>query len=91
LTGRGLEKLAENQLVRSFSTEIRTYDPTYSYGKDFFLGDTITVIDERLGITADAVVHGVERAVGAQGESLRFVFGYGQPTLYDILKRKVGK
>ncbi len=91
LTVRGKEKLAENQLVRSFDTEIRTYDPTYSYGKDFFLGDTITVTDERLGVTVDAVVQGVERSVSAQGESLTLTLGYGQPTIYDILKRKAGK
>ena len=28
LTARGKEKLAEHQLVRSFSAEVRTYDPT---------------------------------------------------------------
>lgn len=29
LANRGREKLAENQLVRSFAAEVRTYDPTY--------------------------------------------------------------
>lgn len=91
LTNRGREKLAENQLVHSFSADIRTYNPTYVYGKDFFLGDTITVTDDRLGVTVDAVVQGVERSVGAQGEALTFTLGYGQPTIYDILKRKAGK
>ena len=42
LASRGLEKLAEHQLVRSFAAEVRTYDPTYVCGQDFFLGDTIT-------------------------------------------------
>lgn len=91
LTTRGREKLAENQLVRSFSAEVRTYDPTYIYGEDFFLGDTITVTDERLGLTVDAVVQGAERTVSAQGETLTLTLGFGPPTLYDILKRKAGK
>lgn len=91
LTARGKEKLAENQLVQAFSTEVRTYNPTYVYGEDFFLGDTITVIDDRLGVTVDAVVQGVQRAVDKNGESLTFTLGYGQPTIYDILKRKVEK
>lgn len=91
LVNRGQQKLAENQLVRSFSTDVRTYDPTYPYGEDFQLGDTITVTDERLGITVDAVVHGVERSVSSEGESLTLTFGYGQPTIYDILKRKAAK
>lgn len=91
LAARGDQKLAENQLVRSFSAAVRTYDPTYSYGGDFQLGDTITVTDERLGVTVDAVVSGVGRSVGAQGESLTLTFGYGQPTAYDILHRKADK
>lgn len=91
LTDRGREKLAENQLVQSFAADARTYDPTYTYGGDYQLGDTITVTDERLGVTADAVVQGVERSVGAQGEGLTLTLGYGQPNIYDILKRKAEK
>lgn len=91
LTTRGKEKLAENQLVRSFSAVVRTLNPTYVYGVDFFLGDTITVTDERLGVTVDAVVQSVQRSVGTDGESMTITFGYGQPTLFDILKRKAVK
>lgn len=90
LENRGQEKLAENQLVKSFLAVIRTIDPTYTLGEDFQLGDTITVIDERLGVTADAVVQGVERAVGEDGESMVLTLGYSQPTIYDVL-RKAGK
>ena len=90
LENRGREKLAENQLVKSFSAVIRTIDPTYTLGEDFHVGDTITVIDERLGVTADAVVQGVERAVGEDGESMVLTLGYSQPTIYDVL-RKAGK
>ena len=91
LAGRGLEKLAEHQLVRSFSVVVRTRDPTYVYGVDFFLGDTITVSDERLGVTVDAVVQGARRTAGEDGETLTLTLGYGPPTLGDILKRKAGK
>ena len=91
LTTRGAERLAENQLVRSFSAVVRTIDPTYEYGRDFFLGDTITVTDERLGVTVDAVVQGAQRAVSSGGESLTLTLGYSAPTLHDILKRKAGK
>ncbi len=91
LETRGREKMAEHQLVKSFSAVVRTLDPTYTLGEDFQLGDTITVIDRRLGVTVDAVVQGVERSVGENGESMTLTFGYGQPTVYDILKRKAGK
>lgn len=88
LTTRGREKLAEHQLVRSFSAVVRSYDPTYVLGEDFFLGDIITVTDERLGVSAAAVVQGVERAVSGEGESMTFTLGYGPPTLAEILRRK---
>lgn len=91
LTTRGREKLAENQLVRSFSAVVRSYDPTYTYGEDYQLGDTITVTDERLGVSADAVVRGIQRSVSGGVESLELTLGYGQPTLSDILKRKAEK
>lgn len=91
LVNRGKQKLAEKQLVRSFSAEVRTYNPTYQYGVDFQLGDTITVTDEQLGITVNAVVQGAERSVGPHGESFMLELGYGQPTIFDILQRKDDK
>ena len=91
LNSRGLEKLSECQLVKSFSAVVRTIDPTYILGQDYDLGDTITVIDQRLGITADAVVQGAERSVSETGEGLTLTLGYGPPTISDILRRKAGK
>lgn len=91
LTNRGAEKLAEHQLVKSFSAEVRATAPTYVLGEDFQLGDTITATDDRLGVAADAVVEGVTRSVSDQGERMALSLGYGQPTIYDMLKRKAGK
>lgn len=91
LTARGLSKMAEHQLVKSFSAVIRTVDSTYVLGEDFFLGDTITVTDERLGITADAVAYSVQQAVSGDSEHTEITLGYAQPTPYDILKRKADK
>lgn len=91
LTTRGREKLAEHQLVQAFSAVVRDRGATYTLGDDYHLGDTITVIDDRLGVTANAVVQGVTRSVSREGESIELSLGYGQPTVYDILKRKAGK
>lgn len=90
LTARGKEKLADNQLVKSFETNIRIVNPTYELGKDYQLGDTITIIDENLGITTDAIVEAVERSVSGQEQEVTLTLGYGQPTIYDVLKRKAG-
>lgn len=91
LQARGLEKLSENQLVKSFSAKVRLYNASYQYGVDFYDGDTITVTDERLGITVDAVVRGAEITFDERGETLILTLGYGVPTTSDILKRKVDK
>lgn len=91
LTTRGLEKLAQNQLVRSFTARVRTQDAIYQYGRDFFLGDKITVTDERLGLTVDARVMAAQHSVSREGEELTLTLGYSQPTLYDKLSRKADK
>lgn len=91
LTTRGREKLAEHQLVQSFAATVRERGATYVLGEDYQLGDTITVIDETLGVTADAVVQGLTRSIGRNGETMELTLGYGQPTAYDILKRKADR
>lgn len=88
LQTRGAEKLAGAQLVQSFAATIRTQHPTYRYGVDFLLGDTITVTDERLGITVDAVVEGVERSVGKNGEDFMLTLGYSLPTLSEKQRKR---
>lgn len=87
LRTRGKENLSDHQLVQSFSATVRTMDSTYTYGVDFFLGDTITVTDERLGLSVSALVEGVERSVGKNGEDLILTLGYGPPTLGDRLRK----
>lgn len=91
LTTRGNEKLSEHQLVQSFSVNIRDRGATYTLGEDYQLGDTITVIDEKLNVTVAAVVQGVTKSIGKNGETMELTLGYGQPTAYDILKRKVDR
>lgn len=89
LTTRGTEKLSESQLVQSFSATVRTLDPTYEFEQDFFLGDTITVKDERVGVTVSAVVEGVERSFSRDGEDMVLTFGYSAPTLGEKLRKVV--
>lgn len=87
LSTRGQEALADAPLVQSFSASVRTRDATYRYGEDFLLGDTVTVMDERLGVSVSAVVEGVERSVGRTGEDMVLTLGYGLPTLADRLRK----
>lgn len=91
LSNRGKEKMSEHRLVQSFETEVRIYNPTYTYREDYLLGDTITTIDERLAITVDAVAQGARWAVSGDVETLSLTFGYDQPTIGTLLRRKEDK
>lgn len=91
LVNRGREKLADHQLVQSFEADVRTYNPTYTYDDDYQLGDKITVIDERLGVTVDAVVQGIQRSISGTVETMTLTLGYEQPTIGTLLRRKEDK
>ena len=45
LTNRGKEELAENAITKSFEGEIETYH-MFRYGKDFFKGDIVQLMNE---------------------------------------------
>lgn len=91
LTTRGREKLAEKQLVQSFSAQVRTEGAAYEFGKDYKLGDRITVSDRRLGVTVQALVTAAEYTVSREGRGLSLTLGYSQPTVYEKLARKEDK
>lgn len=90
LTERGKTSLEEYKDIETFSATIRTFGVTgYIYGKDFTLGDTVTVYDSRLKIRTDAIVTAVTRTFDESGEQLDITFGYQQPTLATKLRRRV--
>ncbi|MCI9543526.1 MAG: hypothetical protein HFE93_04930 [Acutalibacter muris] len=91
LETRGREKLAECQLVQSFTAQVRTQDPTFEYGRDYKLGDRITVSDRRLAVTVGAIVTAAEYTVSREGRGLSLTLGYSQPTVYEKLARKEDK
>lgn len=87
LNQRGLEYLAEKQIVQSFDATIKSFgDMQYTYGIDYTKGDLVTVQDKNLGLIVNARVTEVERVYDQNGESLNLVFGYAQPTLNQKLK-----
>lgn len=58
---RGLEKLSEYVKSQSFEASIRVFGSTqYTFGKDYFVGDKITMQDTRLGVQVDAAISKVE-------------------------------
>jgi len=88
LKTRGGEKLAEHSINQTIEMTVRSRNATYEYKTDFFLGDTITLVDERLQVSVDAVVTAVQKSVSTRGEQVTFTFGYDVPTVYQKMKRK---
>lgn len=58
---RGLEKLSGYVKSQSFEASIRVFgDTQYTFGKDYFVGDKITMQDTRLGVQVDAIISEAE-------------------------------
>lgn len=87
LTERGNSKLDETKIAENFETSVNT-EGNMQYGRDYYLGDTVTVQDKRLGLQLSALVSEVEHTYTNKGHTVNITFGYGQPTLIDKLKRR---
>lgn len=87
LTQRGNEKLSEYPLVETFEAQIRQFgDVQYEYGKDYFKGDKVTIIDEELNISVSARITQVEEDFDEE-YALVLTFGYSYPTTLQKVKR----
>ena len=70
----GKETLKENQATESFTGEVNYTEP-YKYGRDYFLGDVVQVINE-YGITATPTITETIEADDENGYSLIPTFEY---------------
>lgn len=78
---RGLESLSEHLKFVSFDGTIITSGMSYTYGKDFFIGDYVTVQDKRLGISVDIQIISVTKTISDGVEYLDIGFGYDRLTI----------
>lgn len=56
---RAEEKAVENDIQESYEATVITKNKRYVYGKDYFLGDFVTVIDTQLGLEFDVQIIGI--------------------------------
>lgn len=91
LRSRGRERLeSDYQLRESYESELRSdLKAEYIYGRDFDLGDKVTVIDKELSLRLDAVVSGVTVTEYGKGRIVEPILGYQMPTVYQWIKKGV--
>lgn len=87
LEQRGKEKLRECTEVETFESKISLLS-NLEYGKDFRLGDTVTVINKKWNLVLDTKITEIEE-VWESTKSLSITFGNNIPTLLDKIKIKV--
>lgn len=86
---RAKEKLAETPNVYEFEGEVRNdKGALFIFGKDYMLGDSVTIYDEDMEIRANAVVTEVNVSQNQDGYSVTPSFGFSQPTILQKLKKK---
>lgn len=85
---RGEQRLLEMARLQSFESEILT-EGTFEYRKDWDLGDIVTVINPKWGITLESRITEVKEIYEASGYKLQAVFGNKIPTLIDKIKQEI--
>ena len=87
LRQRGKEKLAECKDIQTFEGTIVTNN--YEYGKDFDLGDIVTVIDKRWNVIVNTRITEVNEIYENGKVEIVPTLGNNIPTILDKIKRTV--
>lgn len=87
---RGMEKLVEHQRFISFNGTISTGNMSYEYGKDFFLGDYVTVYSSKLGKYANLQITSVTKSISNGVEHLDITFGTDRLKVAKLIGRENG-
>ncbi|MGG3798992.1 siphovirus ReqiPepy6 Gp37-like family protein [Metabacillus fastidiosus] len=89
LKQRGLEKLLEYEEFISFDCEIDVTKDNTKYGRDFFLGDMITIRDDKLGVIMNSRIVEADEIYQNGVRSVVVKVGKSVPTLPEKVKKLV--
>ncbi len=82
---RGQNKLTELSMAHSFDAEVNPHG-NLRYKIDFDLGQAVTVLSKKWGVTLAARITEIEESYDASGQTLNIVFGKGALSLLQKLK-----
>ena len=88
LVDRGQSKLAETKEIQTFESKINI-NSNLTYKEDFDLGDMVTCVSKKWGITIDTRITEIEEVYEENGFSANITFGNNIPTLIDKIKQVV--
>ncbi|GAB6150200.1 siphovirus ReqiPepy6 Gp37-like family protein [Clostridium novyi] len=88
LTERGNVKLNEHKKSESFTNNINTKS-NLKYKVDFDLGDIVTCISKKWGITLNRRIMEIQEVYEQDGIKLTAVFGQELPTIIDKIKQNI--
>lgn len=88
LIDRGNSKLSETAEIRTFDSTINL-DSNLLYKTDFDLGDIVTCVSKKWGLTIDTRITEVQEVYEESGLSINITFGNSVPTLLDKIKFKL--
>jgi len=86
LTEKGNETLAENTDIKTFDSKINI-NSNLKYKVDYDLGDIITFVSKKWGVTLDTRISEITEIYEEQGLSIDITFGTNIPTLIDKIKQ----
>ena len=85
LTAKGTADLALTSDIKTFDSKVNT-NSNLIYKTDYDLGDKVTCLNKKWGLTMDTVIVEIEEIYEAQGTKINVVFGNNIPTLADKIK-----
>lgn len=90
LGDRGVQKLNEMKVDQLLEGEILTSGP-FQYGKDYDLGDIVTIRNKNWGVTMDARITEIKETYDQSGFSMEGTFGNSIPTLVGKIKQELSQ
>ncbi|MCB2354335.1 siphovirus ReqiPepy6 Gp37-like family protein [Clostridium estertheticum] len=88
LSGKGNETLALTKEIQTFDSKINL-NSNLTYKTDYNLGDIITIVSKKWGITLDSRINEIQEVYEESGLSINITFGNNVPTTIDKIKQKL--
>lgn len=90
LQANGKKALYDYSYVKSYDCNLQTesQENVYTFGQDYFLGDTLCVKDPKMNLVIDVRLLEYTQTYNTSGKYFDPTFGVSQPTLNSVLKKQ---